>query len=156
MSDAPRSGDGPASPERIAPSALAYRGSLAALVLGSFVALFLVLRPPAEESRAEPVRSAPAPAETPVPVATPTPSPTPTATPTPTPTPTATPTPAPTPTPEPTPAAIEYTIVEGDTLWDIAEAYGVSVDAITALNPDLDAAALGIGQVILIPAGESP
>ena len=155
MSDAPRSGEGPAAPERIAPSALAYRGSLAALVLGSFVALFLVLRPPAEESRAEPVRSAPAPTPTATPAATPSPAPTPTAAPTPAPPP-PTPTATATPTPEPTPAAIEYTIVEGDTLWDIAEAHGVSVEAITALNPDLDAAALAIGQVILVPAGAAP
>ena len=70
MSDDPGAPHPPEPPERAAPSVWAYRGSIAALVLGSFLALFLVLRPPESESRAEPVR----------PVATATPSAQPTAT----------------------------------------------------------------------------
>ena len=156
----------------IAPSAMAYRGSLVALVLGSFVALFLVLRPPASESVAEPVRSAPA--ATPVPTVAPAPSPspaTPAATPMPTPrpastpvaTPIATPEPAPSPspaaaTPEPTPApepgaVVEHRVADGETLWSISQLYGVTIADIEALNPDLDASLLQIGQVVFIPAG---
>lgn len=168
MNDEP----GPPPPELIAPSAMAYRGSLVALVLGSFVALFLVLRPPASESVAEPVRSAPA--ATPVPTVAPAPSPTPAAasaaTPAPTPrpaatpaaTPIATPEPAPSPspaaTPEPTPApepgaVVEHRVADGETLWSISQLYGVTIGDIEALNPDLDASLLQIGQVVFIPAG---
>lgn len=159
---------GPPPPEMIAPSAMAYRGSLVALVLGSFVALFLVLRPPASESVAEPVRSAPA--ATPVPTVAPAPSPppastsaaTPAATPRPVATPVATPEPAPSPspaaTPEPTPApepgaVVEHRVADGETLWSISQLYGVTIADIEALNPDLDASLLQIGQVVFIPAG---
>ena len=164
MNDEP----GPPPPELIAPSAMAYRGSLVALVLGSFVALFLVLRPPASESVAEPVRSAPA--ATPVPTVAPAPSPppastsaaTPAATPRPAATPVATPEPAPSPspaaTPEPTPApepgaVVEHRVADGETLWSISQLYGVTIADIEALNPDLDASLLQIGQVVFIPAG---
>lgn len=151
----------PEPPERATPSAWAYRGSIAALVLGSFLALFLVLRPPESKSQAELVRPA---APTAEPTATPAPTPTPQrstptpapATPDPTPqaadpTPTPTPTPAATPTPTPTPAAFDYEIVSGDTLSDIAESFGTSVEAILALNPGLDPNTLQIGQIILVP-----
>ena len=158
MSERPREAPRTQPPERAAPSAWAYRGSIAALVAGSFLALFLVLRPPASDSQAEPVRSA-------APVATETSTATPEAAATPRPTPapaatvppaTATPTPAePTPTPEPTlpptPTAYEYEIVAGDTLSDIAYSFDTSVEAILALNPGLDPAALQIGQIILVP-----
>ena len=30
-----------------------------------------------------------------------------------------------------------YTVVRGDTLWAIAQRYGVTVDEIVALNPDI-------------------
>lgn len=167
MNDEP----GPPPPELIAPSAMAYRGSLVALVLGSFVALFLVLRPPASESGAAPVRSAPAaatpaptvaPAATPSPVATPaaaTPTPRPAATPVATPI--ATPEPAPTATPAPTPApepaaVVEHRVADGETLWSISQLYDVTIADIEALNPDLDASLLQIGQVVFIPVGEAP
>ena len=98
----------------------------------------------------------PAPA---APTPTPTPSPTPSPTPTPTVTPTPTPTPSPTPTPEPTPTrtgVVEHTIVPGDTPWGLAVAYDVTVDAIMALNPGLDATGLQIGDVVRIPAPAAP
>ena len=165
MSDEPGVPHEPEPPERAAPSVWAYRGSIAALVLGSFLALFLVLRPPESESRAEPVRPAATATPTAVPTATaepatPTPRPTPVqTTPVPTPEPTPTPTPEATPPPEPTPdpasgsegAAEEYTIVAGDTLLDIALDRGVNLDDILELNPGLDPDALQIGQVILVP-----
>ncbi|MYA54236.1 MAG: LysM peptidoglycan-binding domain-containing protein [Dehalococcoidia bacterium] len=152
----------PDPPERATPSAWAYRGSIAALVVGSFLALFLVLRPPESKSQAELVRPAAPTAEptaTPEPTATAqpsTPTPAPPATPDPTPTPAAAtptppPTPAATPTPTPAPAAFDYEIVSGDTLSDIAESFGTSVDAILDLNPGLDPNTLQIGQIILVP-----
>ena len=162
MSDDPRSDPAPAPdpPERAAPSAWAYRGSIAALVLGSFLALFLVLRPPESASRAEPVRPAATPEATLEPTPTPEPQPaaqtstpvpaTPVAV-TPVPTPVPTPGPDPSPTPEPPSAPIDYTIVAGDTLSDIAESFGVTLDAILELNPDLDPDTLQIGQIILVP-----
>jgi LysM repeat protein len=45
-----------------------------------------------------------------------------------------------------------YTIKSGDTLWDIAEAYGVSVADIEKVNPSISAKALSVGQVINLPA----
>ena len=161
MSDEPQAHHEPDPPERATPSAWAYRGSIAALVLGSFLALFLVLRPPESASQAEPVRPAgtadateeptatPEPADTPEPVATPT-QPPPTPQPTPVATPEPTPASEPTPTSEPA-AAIEYEIVAGDTLSDIAVTFDVTVEAILELNPGLDPAALQIGQTILVP-----
>ncbi len=153
MSDEPhaRGSREPEPPERAAPSVLAYRGSIAALVLGSFLALFLVLRPPADESRAGPVLLAPT--ATPTAAATPEATPAPPAatapptTPTP---PAATETPT-TPTPPPMPSPIEYTVVSGDTLSDIVDSFGVTLEAILALNPGLDPDAIGIGQIILVP-----
>lgn len=50
------------------------------------------------------------------------------------------------------PAANEtYTILSGDTLWDIAQRYGVSVDAIVSANGLADPADLKVGQEIKIP-----
>ena len=146
-------------PERTSPSSLLYRGSLVALVVGSFVALFLVLRPPESESNQEIVRD----------VATNTPAIEQTATSTPpggaprtetpaaeTPTPfDATPapvdaTPADT-TPEPG-APIEYTIQSGDTLFEIALEHDTTVEAILELNPGLNPDLINPGDVILIPS----
>ena len=162
MSDDPGAPHPPEPPERAAPSVWAYRGSIAALVLGSFLALFLVLRPPESESRAEPVRpvatATPSaqPTATPEP-STPTPRPTPApatpvpATPEPTPVATPEPTPEPEPTPAPEAATDQYKVVAGDTLLGIALELGVTLDSILELNPDLDPDALQIGQIILVP-----
>lgn len=49
---------------------------------------------------------------------------------------------------------VEYTIKNGDTLWDIAEANGTDVETLERLNPDLDAEALQPDQTITI-AGTS-
>ena len=60
-------------------------------------------------------------------------------------------TPAP-PTPTPAPTTVEYTVVAGDTLSEIAESFGVSVAEIVAANGDLDDPdLLVVGQVLLIP-----
>jgi len=79
---------------------------------------------------------------------------TPTVTPTrtPTATPTATPTQTPTPTSTPTPIPpLVHQVQEGETLSDIAVANDTTVDAILALNPDVEAELIRVGQLLLIP-----
>ena len=58
-----------------------------------------------------------------------------------------------TPTPTPTfpHAEVTHTVVDGDTLFDIAQLYGVTVEAIVAANRLPDATAISIGQVLIIP-----
>jgi LysM repeat protein len=102
-------------------------------------------------------------------LATPTPAPTPTAATTPSPASTASPTPSPTATPalspspspsaggtpsaSPSPSAtpLAYVVKKGDRLNDIAARFGVSADAIVALNHLSDPNHIEIGQVLLIP-----
>ncbi len=61
------------------------------------------------------------------------------------------PSPMPTATPSPVPSAhTTYTVKSGDTLYDIARAYGTTVAAITKLN-GLTSTVLHVGQVLLIP-----
>lgn len=56
---------------------------------------------------------------------------------------------------EPTQTYIEYTIKKGDTLGAIAKKYGVTVDAILALNPSIkDPNKIYVGQVIKIPVAQ--
>ena len=49
--------------------------------------------------------------------------------------------------PPPSAKACTYTIKAGDTLWDIAQAYGTDVATLKGLNPGINEAALQIGQV---------
>lgn len=58
-----------------------------------------------------------------------------------------------TPVPSPTPQS--YTIVAGDTLWDIAVRYGLTLDEIAAANAGMDPDRLKPGQVINIPVAGS-
>jgi LysM repeat protein len=58
----------------------------------------------------------------------------------------------PVPGPVPCPGGTLYTIRAGDTLFSIAQRFGVTVQAILAANPGLDPNALQIGQVICVPA----
>lgn len=44
-----------------------------------------------------------------------------------------------------------YTIVSGDTFFLISSRLGITLDSLVAANPDVDAGALQIGQVINIP-----
>jgi LysM repeat protein len=62
-----------------------------------------------------------------------------------------TPTPTITPSPSPTPTPITYTVQAGDVLSIIARQYGLSVEAIVAANPGLNANRLRVGQQIVIP-----
>lgn len=60
--------------------------------------------------------------------------------------------------PQPTPtrsAIIEYTVRDGDTLFDIALAHGVSVETIQAAN-ELGGETIVPGQVLIIPPGPLP
>ena len=79
-----------------------------------------------------------------------TPTVTPSRTPTPSPTMTPSPTPPPTHTPTPVPPRV-HQVQPDETLSEIAERYGVQVSEILALNPDLDAELIQVGQVMLIP-----
>lgn len=82
---------------------------------------------------------------------TPTITPTATITPTTTPTPTRTPTITPTATATPTPAPIYHTVQSGDTLYGIAEQYGVTLGDLLAANQIGEDAILRINQILLVP-----
>ena len=135
------------APEAAAPTASAYRGAVLALVVGSVVALFLVIRPPESESAGDSPRT----------LATTTPAFLSTATPTRTGNTTRTATSAvtatqPPSTPSPSVAAERtHTIAAGDTLSAIAAQYGVTVEAVIAANPGTTEN-LQIGAVLRIPA----
>jgi LysM repeat protein len=64
---------------------------------------------------------------------------------------TRTPTPTDTETGTPEPEPVFYVVQDGDTLWDIAQQFGVTVDDIVAANNLPDAAAISIGQELYIP-----
>jgi LysM repeat protein len=92
----------------------------------------------------------------PTPTPTWTPSPTPTLSPTPTPTMTPTPAPTATPSPTATPVAVVHIVQAGDTLWDLARRYGVSVEEITQANDLAPGTYLHIGQALRIPRTAGP
>jgi LysM repeat protein len=106
------------------------------------------------------VTATPTATDTPTPTATPTatktstptrtPTPAPTATPTSSPTPTETPSPEPSPSASPSPTPFVYVVQSGDNLYDIAQRFGVTVDAIMAAN-NLTSTRLRVGQTLIIP-----
>lgn len=49
-----------------------------------------------------------------------------------------------------------YTVVQGDTLIGIASRYGISPEALMAANPGIQAAALPVGTILIIPTGNIP
>lgn len=72
----------------------------------------------------------------------------------------ATATPAPSPTPTPTPAPAEpsrtYSVKPGDTLSEIAQQFGTTVDAIVQANHIENPNLIQVGQQLVIPAAPSP
>ncbi len=68
-------------------------------------------------------------------------------------TPAATPTSTETSGPSPTPTQVIYTVVEGDSLFTIAEQFRANVCLMMALNNIVDASALSVGQTLIIPTG---
>lgn len=57
-----------------------------------------------------------------------------------------------TPTAQPTVRPSEYTVVDGDTLSEIADKLGTTVDALVLANALADADSLTVGQVLKVPA----
>ena len=143
------------NPASALPSFNLYRGSLLAMLVGTAVAVFLLVRLPGETTGAVPVvvgRSSPTPT-----ASGGTPEPTVAAE-----TPQATETVAATATVEPSPTEspfIEYVVQEGDTLFDIATANAPEGDDINAYvnaianlnNINVDNPVLTVGATILLP-----
>lgn len=48
------------------------------------------------------------------------------------------------------PYIFDYTVVAGDTLWDIAERYGLNVNTLIGANPNISPSLLKVGQTIRI------
>jgi LysM repeat protein len=65
--------------------------------------------------------------------------------------PSATSSPQVTPTPEP---VVYHTVQSGETLWDIADQYGVTVEALVAANESVDPDWLQPGQELVVPLGD--
>jgi murein DD-endopeptidase MepM/ murein hydrolase activator NlpD len=86
---------------------------------------------------------------------TPSPSPTSARTSTPAPTTAAPGSPTPVASPTPTGLTFEYEVQAGDTLFDIAQRFGTTVDAIVAANGLADPADIAIGQILIIPGASS-
>ncbi|MFA7249974.1 MAG: LysM peptidoglycan-binding domain-containing protein [Dehalococcoidia bacterium] len=139
------------------PSYRVFRGSLVALLVGSIVAVWLLVLPPTAADRDQPpsslggvVPTAATPSPTAAASATGTPRP---ASPTPgaSASPSASPTPTSTPTPPPTPVVTTYTVKPGDTLTAIADQFKSTPDAIQRANNISDPTAIQVGQVLTIP-----
>lgn len=145
------------NPINAAPSGAFFRASLFALLLGSVLALWLLVRPPGLPGESSAVIvPVPSPIASPEPI-TPEPPLTPTAdtpvaaaTAEPTPTPTPEPTPEPTPTPQPE-GPLEHTVVEGDTWYDLADFFDVDAESLAAVNGYILDDFLQPGDVLIIP-----
>jgi cell wall-associated NlpC family hydrolase/nucleoid-associated protein YgaU len=61
------------------------------------------------------------------------------------------PAPAATAAPAPAPAPTSYTVTDGDNLWDIAQHFNTTTDAIMQLNHMDDGEHLSLGQVLSVP-----
>ena len=55
------------------------------------------------------------------------------------------------PTAEPTAAKKTYKVKKGDTMWAIAQEFGISLADLKAANPDVDPLKLRIGSKLIIP-----
>lgn len=54
------------------------------------------------------------------------------------------------------PDIIQYTIQDGDSLWDLADRYNTTTEAIMAANSGMDPNSLYVGEVISIPNDQLP
>ncbi len=143
------------------PSYRVFRGSLAALLVGSIVAVWLLVLPPSSADRDQTpsalsgvVPTAAASKSTAA--ASPTAAASSTARPgSPTPgasgTPAGTATPSASPTPSATPTSTTYAVKSGDTLTGIADQFGTTPEAIQRANNITNATGLQIGQQLTIP-----
>ena len=139
------------------PSYRVYRGSLVALLAGTAFAVWLLVRPPSTTDADSPV-AGPLTAVAATATETATPTPTVTATATPIATATATATPQATEPPAPESATLQHTVVEGDSLFSIAELYVPAdtdvltfAEEIAALNELTDVNSIFIGQALEVP-----
>ncbi|MGE5594549.1 MAG: LysM peptidoglycan-binding domain-containing protein [Hyphomicrobiales bacterium] len=140
------------APESATPSSAVYRGSVLALILGTLVVVFLMVRPPESKGSADTVHELPTPTTSIGATATPT---APAAATRATPGGAATPTPSASASATATTAApATYTIREGDTLSGIAAQFNTTVDALIALNPGISADNLPVGQEIKLPPAQ--
>jgi len=162
---APEVRDVPIEPPRARKALrLAVRWGIALIAVTTIVLVartgrvYLASRPAPEPTPTLlPTAVAKAPTRTPIPTATATVTPTSTPTSTPTPTVTATPTPTFTPTPTLTPTPIVHVVTAGQTLYGIAQFYGVTVDDLTAANDISDMGYVHPGDELIIPAkGQFP
>jgi hypothetical protein len=60
------------------------------------------------------------------------------------------------PSPSATLTPITYTVVEGDTMLEIALHFGINLDDLLASNPSIDPQFLSVGTVLIIPDGGNP
>ena len=122
--------------------------ALGRLLVASVLALWLIVRPPSlpgESSEVSQPRPSPG-------AASPSPGASPRFSASPSPGASATATPAPSASATPEPAPIQYTVVDGDTLYGIADAYGVSAEALAAVNGlDINDPILHPGDKLVIP-----
>jgi LysM repeat protein len=58
--------------------------------------------------------------------------------------------------PGPCPGGFLYTVLAGETIFGLAQRYGIAVPALIAANPGINAQGLRIGQRICIPAPSRP
>lgn len=144
-----------ADPVLAVPSYRVFRGSLLALLVGSVVAVWLLVLPPAGADQDGPPASLAGIVQsvTPTPATSSSATPTAAATETATATPTGTSTATATTTPQATtaPASLTYTVQPGDTLIGIAQQFGVDQGVLARANNITDPATIQVGQVLTIP-----
>jgi LysM repeat protein len=56
------------------------------------------------------------------------------------------------PTAEPTASKQTYRVKKGDTMWEIAREFGISVAALRKANPKVDPNTMRVGTVLVIPS----
>lgn len=62
---------------------------------------------------------------------------------------------APVPLPDEEPADVRYVVIPGDNPAAIAERFGIALETLSRVNPDLDPKKLAVGRVLSIPQNEA-